>query len=261
MHHCWFRVLCRIFLQKVLAESIAMAAKKMGCCEERWGGKDTPHWKARGQVSMERTTMQRQHGVHRAFVVAAILDPRWKNFLLFEGFGVDDTSKENIQEEVVSLMVKGLSAINDKDGDELIEDNNGNNGVNNNDDDSIDSLDAISNARGTNMPTAELQQTSPEQHCRKEWDSYKNIRDVSRKANPLEWWHTHGDKFPILSVLAKRFLAVQATSASSERVFSHASRIMSHNRTRLHPDVAGQLLYVGMNIDWYEEQLKKHSGK
>ena len=58
-------------------------------------------------------------------------------------------------------------------------------------------------------------------------------------------------------MLAKRFLAVQATSASSERVFSHAQRILSSTRTRMNPDVAGQLLHVGFNVAWCEEQLEK----
>ena len=251
---------CKKSLQKAMngtgtAFVTAMATKMLKDYEERWGEQDTPYWKARGAVAMERTVMKRQHGIHRAFIVAAILDPRWKNFLLIEGFGVDDNSKVKMEEEVVSLMVSVLNSVKGKDANvAMMEDDAG---INFNDDDSMDSLDALRNARGHDMPTAELQQTSPEQQCKSEWNSYTHLRDVNRKKNPLEWWKNHCDQFPLLAVLAKRFLAVQATSASSERVFSHASRILSHNRTRLHSDVAGQLLYVGMNIEWYEQQLRK----
>jgi len=54
--------------------------------------------------------------------------------------------------------------------------------------------------------------------------------------------------YPTLAVLARQFLAVQATSAPSERMFSRASKILSSLRTRLDPDVAGKLFYVGENI-------------
>ena len=70
--------------------------------------------------------------------------------------------------------------------------------------------------------------------------------------NPLEWWEQHHSKFPNLAQLARAYLAVQATSAPSERIFSLASRIISNNRVSLDPTIAGKLLFVSKNWDWME---------
>ena len=45
--------------------------------------------------------------------------------------------------------------------------------------------------------------------------------------------------------------SIQVTSAPSERIFSKASRIIEEQRTRLDPDIAGKLLFVAFNYNWY----------
>ena len=59
-----------------------------------------------------------------------------------------------------------------------------------------------------------------------------------------------------MAVLARKYLAVQATSAPSERIFSRAQRIISDLRTKLDPDIAERtpLYYVVEILDWYEKQ-------
>ena len=48
--------------------------------------------------------------------------------------------------------------------------------------------------------------------------------------DPLQWWSVNGTNYPIISVLAKKYLAIPASSASSERVFSmHGQK---HNRQK-----------------------------
>ena len=72
-------------------------------------------------------------------------------------------------------------------------------------------------------------------------------RDATGKkksADPLAWWKMHQGKFPTLEVLAKKFLAIQASSAPSERVFSQASLLISAKRTRLSPRIAGNTVTV-----------------
>ena len=51
------------------------------------------------------------------------------------------------------------------------------------------------------------------------------------------------------------YLAVQATSAPSERVFSLAFRIIANKYTRLDPALAGKMLFVSENWKWWQEQL------
>ena len=72
--------------------------------------------------------------------------------------------------------------------------------------------------------------------------------------DPLEWWKEKTVYFPILSSLAKVYLALQATSATSERVFSVASRLIEKRRSsRLDPELAGKMLFVAENWEWHEK--------
>jgi hAT family C-terminal dimerisation region len=51
------------------------------------------------------------------------------------------------------------------------------------------------------------------------------------------------------------YLAVQATSAPSEQVFSMASRIITNRRNWLDPTMAGKMLFVSENWKWWQDQL------
>jgi len=74
-------------------------------------------------------------------------------------------------------------------------------------------------------------------------------------SDPLDWWKIHENKFPNLGVLARKFLAIQAGSAPSERIFSQASLLISDKRTRLDPKIAGKALFVKQNWELFEEEL------
>ena len=74
-----------------------------------------------------------------------------------------------------------------------------------------------------------------------ELTEYKNEPELPTKTRgernfPLEWWKSSQNRFPILSRLARIYLAVQATSASSGRVFPKAERVISKRRTNLSPE-------------------------
>ena len=75
--------------------------------------------------------------------------------------------------------------------------------------------------------------------------------------NPLEWWKRNQKKISTLAGLARMYLAIQATSAPTERVFSVASRVISKFRTSLDPEMAGMLFYVAENFEWYEKEMEK----
>jgi hypothetical protein len=51
--------------------------------------------------------------------------------------------------------------------------------------------------------------------------------------NPLEWWRKNEYLYPCLAKYAKRVLAIPATSAPSERVFSVAGQTVTKKRSRL----------------------------
>jgi hAT family C-terminal dimerisation region len=74
----------------------------------------------------------------------------------------------------------------------------------------------------------------------------------------------HDGKFPTLQVLARKFLAIEASSAPSECVFSQASLLISNKRTRMDPTIAGKVLFVKQNWEHFEgkvDYLKVIAGK
>ena len=54
--------------------------------------------------------------------------------------------------------------------------------------------------------------------------------DKTHYNNPLLWWKATALKFPLLSRRAQKVLAIQATSAPSERVFSSGGNVVTKNR-------------------------------
>ena len=55
-----------------------------------------------------------------------------------------------------------------------------------------------------------------------EVEEYFQERPIRRKDDPFCWWKGNSNRFPHLSILAKKFLAIPATCTPSERVFSVA---------------------------------------
>ena len=53
-----------------------------------------------------------------------------------------------------------------------------------------------------------------------EVSEYLQMYEIPITSDPLIWWNEKKDKFPILSNLAQKYLAVSATSTASERLFS-----------------------------------------
>lgn len=74
---------------------------------------------------------------------------------------------------------------------------------------------------------------------------YKLVTDVEQE--PLEWWMNHAQQYPILSSIARDFLAIPASSAGSERVFSTTKNIATHLRSSLTPENFSKLAFISCN--------------
>lgn len=67
----------------------------------------------------------------------------------------------------------------------------------------------------------------------------------------LEWWKKNEMIYPRLAVLAKKYLAVPASSVPSERVFSLSGTIVCKKRSRLCPDMVDTLVFLSSNMEQY----------
>jgi hypothetical protein len=91
--------------------------------------------------------------------------------------------------------------------------------------------------------------------CDQEVDTYRTIAghqfnegkfDV--KANILKWWKLHAVRFPYLSRLARRYLAMTATNDSVERLFSVAGQVVTAKRACLDPSTVTLLVFLHETI-------------
>jgi len=90
----------------------------------------------------------------------------------------------------------------------------------------------------------EIIQVNYDQLIENELTAYKAAQRLARGSNPLEWWRLNVKFYPYLSMVAKRFLAIPATNASVERLFSVAGETISKKRTSLNQDTADSLIFL-----------------
>lgn len=71
---------------------------------------------------------------------------------------------------------------------------------------------------------------------------YKNEKKVAESVCPLQWWKLNQHRYPKLSLIAKNFLCIPATSVPCERLFSSAGYIVNKTRSSLEPDTVNMLV-------------------
>lgn len=81
-----------------------------------------------------------------------------------------------------------------------------------------------------------------------ELDRYMALPEVMDKdIDVLEWWRRHEEEYPQLSRMARQFLAVPATSAGAERVFSRAGRLHDDFKKSTGEETLEDSLMVSVN--------------
>ena len=79
-----------------------------------------------------------------------------------------------------------------------------------------------------------------------------NVKAEDECLTVLQWWKANECFYPRISRLAKKYLACQASSISSERVFSLASTLVSKKRVRLSTSNVGLI--------FFKKRAWKHTG-
>jgi hypothetical protein len=75
-----------------------------------------------------------------------------------------------------------------------------------------------------------------------EWKQWMKEPTVGRDTDILKYWQSKQYQYPLIASIAKDYLAIPATSADSERVFSVGGDIITKKRNRLSPSTLRYLL-------------------
>ena len=78
-------------------------------------------------------------------------------------------------------------------------------------------------------------------------DMYLQYPSLDIDESPLQWWRTEYNKMSLLSVAARKYLCICATSVSSERVFSVGGQIVNSRHSRLNPEKVNNLVFLANN--------------
>jgi hypothetical protein len=92
---------------------------------------------------------------------------------------------------------------------------------------------------------------------RSEMDSYLLESGIDINECPLTWWRERKSLYPTLFEMARVYLAIPASSAASERVFSAGKLILDHKRRRLTPDRVSRLMFLKKNLSVYDAMKNK----
>lgn len=65
----------------------------------------------------------------------------------------------------------------------------------------------------------------------------------------LLWWKNNASKYPLLAALSRFMLAIPASSAPSERLFSVAGSTVTDKRNSLKPSTLNNVLFLRSNYD------------
>ena len=64
----------------------------------------------------------------------------------------------------------------------------------------------------------------------------------------LDWWRTHSEQFPLLSLLVRIVFCVPVASSKSERVYCAAGRYCTSSRSSLAPEKVENLVTMHENL-------------
>jgi hypothetical protein len=211
------------------SQHVVHLARKMNSrFEEQWGCGDP------GTVATEHLTegpRRRPKGIPRLALVASLVDPRFKFGPGFSEF--DKTYIWNIIRQMMTYIAVGA---NQREEAPILEEGE---------------QQQRPRASLVDVMFIELNQMAMEEHAANAGDDViKEDEDVVNRVdaelllykweqhlplkkddgsfnNPLDWWRLKEQQYPLLAAIARKVLAIPATSAPSERVFSVAGITIS----------------------------------
>ena len=97
------------------------------------------------------------------------------------------------------------------------------------------------------LAAASTQDAATEAPPAKKSRPYLELPAVDMKTDLLEWWAENEINFPALSVMARQYLGVPATSASAARLFSLAGHAFDDMRQGMKEEMLEMLMWARAN--------------
>ena len=95
---------------------------------------------------------------------------------------------------------------------------------------------------------SQQQDNTAQKKVDKELDKYMKEDETDfRKDDPLLWWKEREMLYPLVAKLAKKYLAIPASTAPSERVFSVAKNILQKERWNILPSRLSKHIFLRKN--------------
>ena len=118
-------------------------------------------------------------------------------------------------------------------------------------------LDILLNGIGSiTTPNDQVNTATANQVCENEMyqllfgnDFKMNMQNIEKTVYncPLSWWKSSHHRFKNLESLAVKYLAIPATSAPSERIWSRAARVLTVKQNRMSEEVTSAMMYCREN--------------
>ncbi len=214
----------------------------------------------------------RQFGLNKAVLFAYVLDPRHKHLELSH---IKPSHQAKISDGLLKKMVENEKTFRKKNAAllDVVQsaapvaspprkkrrsgaDDDSDEDDNDAEDDDDARFAAYNRAAAKSAPQNTLDELKIQQTCERELALYLPCAGIRKKImvngkpvhnDPFAWWKGSCGEFPILWRLAQVYLAIPATSAPSERAFSHAGNTVSADRSRLGDELVTDIIMVKLN--------------
>jgi hypothetical protein len=160
-------------------------------------------------------------------VIAAYLDPRTKNILSIEETKI---AESNLEKEIENMKTK-IAATQQQQQQT--------------------STTSTQEQKRYTFLRSYHQISSAREAKPSEIRNYAGVSTLALDENPLNWWKLNQHQFPLLSQITSRYLAIPATSAPVERLFSKAGAVVTTKRAALQPTTVRQLVFLSSNKDYF----------
>lgn len=160
--------------------------------------------------------------------LATVLDPRTKDLDAF-----DDTTKDQMRDALRDAIL-GLAENTGAEEREVDE----------------EEVEEVQQAASVSIISTLLKKSKKKKRANTSLDDEITQyleEDVENDVEPLVWWRQKEPRFPRVARLAKKYLALPASSAPSERIFSKMNAVVDKRRASLDPDRVERIVFIKQN--------------